>query len=418
MRLKTFISGLFLCFSLASSAFAADALTLDQCIAKAIENHPDLRAAESKIESKKAAVSSAQSSGNPQLNANVNYTRSDGSTQESSSGSYGSGVTLEQSVYDWGKRNLQVKGAKIDVQAASSDYMQAKDQVIYDVRNAYYGLNRAEREYRVAKTRYDNYEKRLVWGKSYYEVGTKAKIEVTKATSDLASSKLALVKAESSAARYKAQLASAMGDPLLKIDKVSDVLDYKEWNITFDEAAEKAAANRPELAAKAKRVEYAKTNLELAKKGLAPNIAASAGYSVSGTSPFEDDGWNAKLSFNVPLSDGGLTKSKTAAAKSDLDAASAEFKSLGNSVILEVRKAWETLREAKESLAASSEAERHQKETLDLAQGRYKAGVGSSLEISDAIESYSSAQANTVLALYECSNARLALEKAMGGLTQ
>ena len=257
-----------------------------------------------------------------------------------------------------------------------------------------------------------------MWAKSYYEVGTKAKIEVTKATSDLASSKLALVKAESSAARYKAQLASAMGDPLLKIDKVSDVLDYKEWNITFDEAAEKAAANRPELAAKAKRVEYAKTNLELAKKGLAPNIAASAGYSVSGTSPFEDDGWNAKLSFNVPLSDGGLTKSKTAAAKSDLDAASAEFKSLGNSVILEVRKAWETLREAKESLAASSEAERHQKETLDLAQGRYKAGVGSSLEISDAIESYSSAQANTVLALYECSSARLALEKAMGGLKQ
>ena len=209
-----------------------------------------------------------------------------------------------------------------------------------------------------------------------------------------------------------------MGDPLLQIESVTDAIDYKEWNITFEEAAEKAAANRPELAAKAKRVEYAKTNLALAQKGLAPNITASTGYNVSGSSLFEDDGWNAKLSFSVPLSDGGLTKSKTDAAKSDLETASAEYRSLGNSVTLEVRKAWEALREAKESLAASNEAERHQKETLDLAQGRYKAGVGSSLEISDAIESYSAAQANTVLALYECSNARLALEKAMGGLTQ
>lgn len=418
MKFKTFAAGLLLCLALSSSAYAADTLTLEECIAKALANHPDLQAAAGKIESKKAAVGAAQSSGNPQIGANVNYTRSDGSHQESSSGSYGSGITLEQSVYDWGKRSLQVKGAKLDVQAASSDYMQTTDQVIYDVRNAYYGLNRAEREYKVAKTRYENYEKRLVWAKSYYEVGTKAKIEVTKATSDLASSKLALVKAESSAAQYKAQLASAMGDPLLQIESVTDAIDYKEWNITFEEAAEKAAANRPELAAKAKRVEYAKTNLALAQKGLAPNITASTGYNVSGSSLFEDDGWNAKLSFSVPLSDGGLTKSKTDAAKSDLETASAEYRSLGNSVTLEVRKAWEALREAKESLAASNEAERHQKETLDLAQGRYKAGVGSSLEISDAIESYSAAQANTVLALYECSNARLALEKAMGGLTQ
>ena len=90
--------------------------------------------------------------------------------------------------------------------------------------------------------------------------------------------------------------------------------------------------------------------------------------------------------------------------------------SLSNSVKLEVRKAWEALREAYEALASSQEAERQQKETLGLAEGRYKAGVGSSLEISDAIESYAAAQTNTVQSLYQCKSARLALEKAMGGL--
>jgi outer membrane protein TolC len=62
------------------------------------------------------------------------------------------------------------------------------------------------------------------------------------------------------------------------------------------------------------------------------------------------------------------------------------------------------------------EAERFAKETYDLAEGRYKAGVGDSLEISDAIESYAAAQAETVLSLYNCKEAQLDLEKAMGGL--
>ena len=64
---------------------------------------------------------------------------------------------------------------------------------------------------------------------------------------------------------------------------------------------------------------------------------------------------------------------------------------------LEVRTAWEDLRQAKESLTSSQEAERAAKATLDLALGRYKAGVGDNLEISDAVDGYAVASANTVL---------------------
>ncbi len=87
-----------------------------------------------------------------------------------------------------------------------------------------------------------------------------------------------------------------------------------------------------------------------------------------------------------------------------------------NNVMLEVRKAWHALAEAKEALNALLEAERQARGTHELAEGRYRAGVGSSLEISDAVESYASAQTNTILSLYECKAKRLDLEKAMGGL--
>jgi outer membrane protein TolC len=399
----------------AAASFAAEPLTLTECIKTALDKHPDLIAAKSKIESEKAAVGEAAADGNLQAGVSAYYVRSGGSSAENA-GNYNTAVTLEQSVYDWGKRGLSITAAKINTDAAKADYLQARDQVIADVRSAYYGLNRSLRQQKVAQTRYENYRKRLSWAKSYYEAGTKAKIEVTKAESDYASSKLALVTTQSSAEQMRAQLASAMGEPLLKVDNVEDALDFKDWDIGADDAVKKAVSNRPELAAQRKRVDYARTTLALEKKGLAPDLSASAGYGLYGNAPFDDNEWSAKLSMNIPIIDGGLTKSRIEGAQADLVTANAEMESLSNSVILEVRKAWQSLREAKEALTASMEAERFAKETYDLAEGRYKAGVGDSLEISDAIESYAAAQAETVLSLYNCKEAQLDLEKAMGGL--
>ena len=398
----------------AGSAQAAQ-LTLSECIAAALASHPDLASSAAQIDSARATIGQNAADGNLQASAGSSYARGD-SENSDSSGSYSSGVSLSQSIYDWGKRNLKVKGAKQNTEAASSDYMEMRDTVIANVKTAYYGLNDAVRQYAVAKTRYDNYVKRLDWAKSYYKVGTKAKIEVTKAESDLATSKLTLVQTSSSIAQNKATLASAMGAPMLVIDGVQDALGYQAWGISQDTAVQRAIASRPELAAQQQRVDYAKTNLELQKKGLTPDLSAGAGYTVGNSSAFEDNGWNAKLSLNVPLLDGGLTKSKVAGASADLRAAQAKLDSLSNSVMLEVRKAWQSLLEANESLTASQEAERSAKATLDLALGRYKAGVGDNLEISDAVEGYATAQSNTVTSLYNCKTARLNLERAMGGL--
>lgn len=186
--------------------------------------------------------------------------------------------------------------------------------------------------------------------------------------------------------------------------------------VDVDDAVNKAFVNRPELSAKKKRVEHADTSLSIEKKGLMPSLNASAGYSWAGSSPFESNGWTAKVAVSIPMLDGGLTKGRVLAASADLITAKAEMKSLENMVTLEVRRAWQSLREAKEALLASREAENQARETYNLAEGRYKAGVGNSLEISDAVDSYATSQTNTVLSLYDCKIAQLALEKAMGVL--
>lgn len=391
-------------------------LTLDECVETALNLHPDLAAAVGKINSKRASVGLAASGTRPQVTAGANYTRSDNSVVNDDSGSYSTNVSVTQLLTDWGRSGLGIKGAQINMDAATADFLATRDTVIADVRYAYYGLNLSLRKYQVAMTRYENYRQRLEWARSYYQVGTKARIEMTKAKADLAGSRRDLVQAQSSIEQYRSELATAMGVPLQRIENVTDVLDYEDWGVSVDEALKQAAEKRPELAAQRRRVDYAKTNLQLQMRGKSPEISAKVGYNLYGSAPFDENGWSALLSLSVPIFDGGLTRSRIEGAQADLITSSAQYDSLYNSVVLEVRKAWESLREAKQSLEASMESERYAKETLDLALDRYKAGVGNSLEISDAVETYSAAQTNTILSLYDCKNARLNMEKAMGGL--
>lgn len=397
-----------------SASSFAEPLTIEECLATAMKNNPDLTAALEMLNAERTTINQAAAPGRPQLSAGSSYRR--GGSGDDHSGYYDTSIGVDQSISDWGRRETNIRRARLSTDAARADYEETVDTVIQNVYSAYYLLNRAVRDVEIARTRYDNYQKRLDWARSYYEVGTKAKIEVTNAEADLASSKLTLVRAQSSVEQYRAQLANAMGVPLMAITDVVDILDYEEWGIGLDEAVSAAMKERPEIAAKRLRVEYAAENVTLQMKGLSPSLSASAGYAFGDKSYFDTDEWYALLSLSIPLTDGGLTKSRVEQARAQLRQAEAELTSLENYVTLEVRTAWEDLRQAKESLTAAQEAERAAKATLDLALGRYQAGVGDNLEISDAVDSYAVASTNTVLALYDCKNARLNLEKAIGGL--
>jgi len=407
---------IFLLHILEISAYADEILTIEDCVKTALQKHPDILAAAKRIDSKKALIGEAAADGHPQLSAGAGYTRSGGSEIDSDIGEYSTNITLEQSVYDWGRRKLSISGAKLEATATELDYNTKRDEIIANVKEFYYGLNKSMQENEIAVTRHANYEKRLVWARAYYSAGTKAKIEVTKAESDMASSKLTLVKTISYVSQYKASLAEAMGMPMLTINNVADELGYNDWSISLGDALSRAEQNRPEILAQEKRVESARMTLLLQKKGLSPSLTAAVGYDIYGSAPGDNSEWTGKLSASIPLSDGGLTASKVKGAAADLAEAEAEMQSLSNSVVLEIRKAWESLIESKEAIAASRAAESQAKETLDLALGRYSAGVGNSLEVSDAVDSYAEAQTNTVQSMYDCKIARLDLEKAMGGL--
>ena len=72
------------------------------------------------------------------------------------------------------------------------------------------------------------------------------------------------------------------------------------------------------------------------------------------------------------------------------------------------------MRSARASLAASGEVVASARERLRLAEGRYQAGLGSGLELSDAQVGFTAAAAQEVKARFTLALARAQLATALG----
>jgi outer membrane protein TolC len=109
-----------------------------------------------------------------------------------------------------------------------------------------------------------------------------------------------------------------------------------------------------------------------------------------------------------------LTQQQTAEAKSNVYILKANEDTLRQQIVLDVRQAYLNLQAAEASISTAELAAAQSKENLDLANGRYTAGVGSPIEVSDAFATYVTAQASYTSALSNYKIAQATIEKSMG----
>jgi outer membrane protein len=92
----------------------------------------------------------------------------------------------------------------------------------------------------------------------------------------------------------------------------------------------------------------------------------------------------------------------------------AQRDALRQQVRLEVERAQLAVHAARESVTAADEAQTNARERLRLAEGRYRAGVGNIIELSDAQLSATNAAVQRVQAAYNLATARTELARSLG----
>ncbi|OIP94107.1 MAG: hypothetical protein AUK26_00570 [Syntrophaceae bacterium CG2_30_58_14] len=295
-----------------------------------------------------------------------------------------------------------------------SDLDNIRTQVSFGVKQAYFGLLQAGRNRDVSREMVEQFRQHLDQARAFFEVGAKPKFDVTKAEVDLSNAKLNLIKAENALRLARVALNNAMGLSEAPDYEVADQLSSLRAEIDLNEILRKAYDRRPDLKAIAVKRKSLEQSIELARKGYYPSVTGNAGYGWGGGSFPLDQGWSFGAQLNIPLFNGYSTKYQVTEAQANLEVLAANDALLRQTIDQDVRQAWLNLQEAADRGVAAELIVRQAAENLELANGRYASGVGSPIEVTDALVAASNAKTAQISALYDYKLAQSSLEKAAG----
>jgi outer membrane protein TolC len=209
-------------------------------------------------------------------------------------------------------------------------------------------------------------------------------------------------------------LNNVLGVPAAPEYEIEDNLLFVKYNIGLQEAIDRAYENRPDLKSIAFKKKATEESVSLAKKGYLPVLTGNAAYTKMGQTLTEGGSWTAGVAISIPIFNGFLTKYQVSEAKGNLLELTANEEQLRQNVLLDVQQSFLNLIDLEAGIPVAELTVTQAQENVDIANGRYEAGVGNPIEVADAEVSLSNAKTLYNQALYSYKVARASLEKAMG----
>jgi outer membrane protein len=399
-----------------------DSLNLERCIEIALKMQPAIIAAMGETQASRSKIGEAQSNYYPQIDLTANAARVSVGTRTSFGfetrsviyNAYSTGATLNQTLYDFGRTASQVKVQKLNYDSSLSDFENVTQQIIFNVKAAYYGVVQAKYSKTVAEDTVKQAEQHLEQAQGFFEAGTRPKYDVTTAEVNLSNAKLNLIRADNALRISILNLNNAMGVTNAPEYIIEEKLSFEKYEGKFEDALSQAYENRPDLKSISIQKQAAASSVELAKKDYYPVLTGTAGYDYAGNVFPLQKGWNIGATLTFPIFSGFLTKYQVEGAKANLNVLKANEESLRQSVLLEVQQAYLTLRAAEDAIPTAKLGVEQAQENLDIANGRYAAGVGNPIEVTDAEVGLTDAKNSYIQVLYADKVAQASLEKAMG----
>jgi outer membrane protein TolC len=124
--------------------------------------------------------------------------------------------------------------------------------------------------------------------------------------------------------------------------------------------------------------------------------------------------YQSNVTLNQLLYDFGKTKSQVDTAQFNLQAVNSDAETTVQTVVVNVQQAYFSLQQSQRLVTVSEEALTQFQKQLDLAKGRFKAGVAPKIDVTTAEVDLSNAQLNLITAKNNALVARVTLNNAMG----
>ena len=399
-------------------------LTLDQIVETAIRKNPGITVSQQEVAASQARVTQAKSAYLPQVTANTGYNRlsqwytdpftvKDFSRQDDV---YNAGLSVSQYLYDFGQTTGKVDQSRYSLSASEKGVAKTIADTVRDIKNAYFEVLKRQNLVKVSQESIRIQEEHLNQAKAFFQAGIRPKIDVTKSETEYASSRLTLIRTEYALQSSRFNLENLLGGPPVEGPyALADVPTQTAAEaMDIETLIQEAGDRRPEIAALKDQIMAAKALLKSSRAAHWPSITADAGGGWENTEYPLQDYWQIGVNLSWPLFTGFRTQGKIAESRAEIDKLTARLRQAELQVSNEVSVAYLGLNTTIEAIGTSEIAVKQAQENLELADGRYRNGVGNAIEYSDAELALTQAKSNLVQAAYQYHQQVAELDHAVG----
>ena len=396
----------------------------------ALQNDPQLRAAEEQLNSARQTKNIAKAQLRPTIGAGATYDYVDRDIKHTQSlqlsdDSYHEetlGLNLTMPLY---RRDLLVQLEQADSTIAQSEaqYEAARIDLMVRSTSAYFQVLAAEDDLRVAKAETEATGRQLEQAQQRFDVGLIAITDVHEAKAAYDGARASEIASANNVDNAwealfeiigpgaKTQLA-ILGDGLELVPPKPN--DLQQWSNTAQQQNFQILANQSSL-------ETVRKDIEVARSGHYPTLDLVGSYAMNRSSndfATEADTRSIGLELSVPLYTGGLVNARTDQAWANFRAAQQQLDQTRRSVNRQVRDAFRGVLSSISRVSALKAATVSAKSALESTQAGYEVGTRTIVDVLNVQRNLFSSQRDYLGSRYDYIINGLSLKSAAGNLTE
>src|SRR6267142_1491029 len=232
-------------------------------------------------------------------------------------------------------------------------------------------------------------------------VGLATIADVLQARTALSQEQLNLETTQGNLQAARGSLASALGLPAnlpFELEPAAGAIPVKALGQSVDSVINEALRNRPDLAAARAQAAAAASQVRVARAAELPSLSlgGNAGRTWSSPTNFAGPSYTISLGLAIPMFNGFSHQYDVSAARAQADAVSALAEQTRQQVVTQVFVSYYALQTAEQRVATADDLLVSAQQSVQVAAGRYREGVGSIIDLLTAQTALANARAQQV----------------------
>lgn len=423
---KIFLPVFILALAAGAQAQTSANSELKTLINQSFSYFPRIKEAENGIETAKQRLEIAQNN-KPVIDANASYNfvepkitlplQVNGKTENFQFApvhNFNANVSGNYTLFDFGRLKANVEKSKDDIKYAQHNADYARGQLASQISNIYYNIIYFRKAIDIEDSvlAYLNENKRVIDSK--LRNGDAIKLDLLSLQTQIDAEQNRKVDLQNNLAKQENLLQYTTGATSTNGNAFDFDLPLKEVN----EALASAQVSNAEFLLANDRIQQAKNEIAIAKLGTKPslNVGANAGVKNGYVPNVNEPRFNygAGVAFRLPLYDGGRTKQLVKLNETVLTQNRLAIETLNSNFKRDIQQTLIDIRSNQERIGNTAGQIEQAQTAQELAASRYKNGVGTNLEITNASTNLARARFSRLQYEYQLCLAKLELVRLMG----